>query len=125
MSPLPLDGQATKPSAAGVQDRGSKPIFARRRAVFVAKRKFSIVFFEQKGLVKLKNATDLDTTLATIFDRAADIMDEVATARALLRAPTAGADRVPIGYRYTAGGEPSPIYAEEVASNANASTAAR
>lgn len=73
----------------------------------------------------MKYATDLDNTLATIFDRAADIMDEIATARALLRAPAAGADRVPIGYLYTAGGEPSPIYAEEVEKNANASTAAR
>jgi hypothetical protein len=70
-------------------------------------------------------STDFDTALATIFDRAADIMDEVATLRALMRSPAAGADRVPIGFRFVAGEEPAPIYEEEVSANVNASAAAR
>ena len=74
-----------------------------------------------KGCGKLHFSTDLDTALASIFDRAADIMDEVATARALLRSPAAGADRVPIGFRFVVGEEPSPIYAEEVTDVGNAS----
>lgn len=74
-----------------------------------------------KGCEKLHYSTDFDTALATIFDRAADIMDEVATLRALLRSPAAGADRVPIGFRFVAGEEPTPIYAEEVSDVGDAS----
>lgn len=56
----------------------------------------------------MQNATQIDNTLATIFDLAAAIMDEIAAARAEMQERGA----VPIGYRYTAGSDPVPIFAK-------------
>ena len=61
----------------------------------------------------MQNATQFDDTLATIFDLAAAIMDEIAAVRAELQERGA----VPIGFRYKAGSDPVPIFAKEGSDN--------